>query len=117
MEVCTIDSPHTRTSPSVGQRVGGSYPIPLFLLLSLPFPLLFFPRLYPLLVTPSLALSWPRTCARALALQHLHARAQTLTPPNSPLYYRAYDTSHHLRPQNHESTVSRPICEVKHGID
>jgi len=23
----------------------------------------------------------------------------------------------HLRPQNRESTVSRPICEVKHGID
>ena len=33
------------------------------------------------------------------------------------LLVRFSDPLYHLRPQNRESTVSRPICEVKHGID
>ena len=32
-------------------------------------------------------------------------------------FVRELDMPFHLRPQNRESTVSRPICEVKHGID
>ena len=36
--------------------------------------------------------------------------------PSASLYHRVHALSSHLRPQNHENTVSRPICEVKHGI-
>ena len=32
-------------------------------------------------------------------------------------YIRIVTKTYHLRPQNRENTVSRPICEVKHGID
>ena len=34
-----------------------------------------------------------------------------------PTFYLFLSSYFHLRPQNRESTVSRPICEVKHGID
>ena len=34
-----------------------------------------------------------------------------------PYFYLFLSSYFHLRPQNRESTVSRPICEVKHGID
>ena len=62
---------------------------------SFPFPFsLFFP-LY-----PSLSLSLCRTTTCLL-----------------PYFYLFLSSYFHLRPQNRESTVSRPICEVKHGID
>lgn len=43
-------------------------------------------------------------------------RAPRRAPPPASLYHRVHALSSHLRPQNHENTVSRPICEVKHGI-
>lgn len=48
--------------------------------------------------------------------RHFHAAS---TPPLShPFPHKPSSiNSPHLRPQNRESTVSRPICEVKHGID
>ena len=62
---------------------------------SFPIPFsLFFP-LY-----PSLSLSLCRTTTCLL-----------------PYFYLFLSSYFHLRPQNRESTVSRPICEVKHGID
>ena len=60
-----------------------------------PFP---FPFSFPLY--PSLSLSLCRTTTCLL-----------------PYFYLFLSSYFHLRPQNRESTVSRPICEVKHGID
>ena len=60
-----------------------------------PFPFPFFFPLY-----PSLSLSLCRTTTCLL-----------------PYFYLFLSSYFHLRPQNRESTVSRPICEVKHGID
>lgn len=50
----------------------------------------------------------PRVPPGAGAAPPAHHHTPPLLPPTR--------TSHHLRPQNHENTVSRPICEVKHGI-
>ena len=64
-----------------------------------PFPFPFpFPFFFPLY--PSLSLSLCRTTTCLL-----------------PYFYLFLSSYFHLRPQNRESTVSRPICEVKHGID
>ena len=61
-----------------------------------PFPFPFFSPYTPL----SLSLSLCRTTTCLL-----------------PYFYLFLSSYFHLRPQNRESTVSRPICEVKHGID
>ena len=60
-----------------------------------PFP---FPFFFPLYASLSLSLCRTTTCLL-------------------PYFYLFLSSYFHLRPQNRESTVSRPICEVKHGID
>ena len=62
-----------------------------------PFP---FPFFFPSNTPLSLSLSLCRTTTCLL-----------------PYFYLFLSSYFHLRPQNRESTVSRPICEVKHGID
>ena len=79
-----------------------------------------------------LSLKWRCVCtlalALALALAHpLLSHSLFPIPPSFslcrtttyllPYFYLFLSSYFHLRPQNRESTVSRPICEVKHGID
>ena len=81
-----------------------------------------------------LSLKWRCVCTLTLALAHpLLSLSHSLFPffPYTPLslslcrtttcllpyFYLFLSSYFHLRPQNRESTVSRPICEVKHGID
>lgn len=73
------------------------------LTLALAHPLLshfLFPFFPPIPLSLSLSLSLCRTTTCLL-----------------PYFYLFLSSYFHLRPQNRESTVSRPICEVKHGID
>lgn len=81
----------------------------------------------------SFSLKWRCVCTLTLALAHpLLSLSHSLFPffpiPLSlslcrtttcllPYFYLFLSSYFHLRPQNRESTVSRPICEVKHGID
>ena len=81
----------------------------------------------------SFSLKWRGVCTLTLALAHpLLSLSHSLFPffpiPLSlslcrtttcllPYFYLFLSSYFHLRPQNRESTVSRPICEVKHGID
>ena len=82
----------------------------------------------------SFSLKWRCVCTLTLALAHpLLSLSHSLFPffPYTPLslslcrtttcllpyFYLFLSSYFHLRPQNRESTVSRPICEVKHGID
>ena len=75
-----------------------------------------------------LSLKWRCVCTLALALAHpLLSHSLFPIPPSFslcrtttyllPYFYLFLSSYFHLRPQNRESTVSRPICEVKHGID
>lgn len=81
-----------------------------------------------------LSLKWRCVCTLTLALAHpllshsLFPFFFSLYPSLSlslcrtttcllPYFYLFLSSYFHLRPQNRESTVSRPICEVKHGID
>lgn len=83
-----------------------------------------------------LSLKWRCVCTLTLALAHpLLSLSHSLFPFFSPIplslslslcrtttcllpyFYLFLSSYFHLRPQNRESTVSRPICEVKHGID
>ena len=80
----------------------------------------------------SFSLKWRCVCTLTLALAH-PLLSHSLFPffPYTPLslslcrtttcllpyFYLFLSSYFHLRPQNRESTVSRPICEVKHGID
>ena len=79
----------------------------------------------------SFSLKWRCVCTLTLALAH-PLLSHFLFPfffPYTPLslcrtttcllpyFYLFLSSYFHLRPQNRESTVSRPICEVKHGID
>ena len=48
--------------------------------------------------------------------RHFHAASTPALSHPFPHKPSSINSSH-LRPQNRESTVSRPICEVKHGID
>lgn len=76
----------------------------------------------------SLSFKWRCVCTLALALAHpLLSHSLFPIPPSFslcrtttyllPYFYLFLSSYFHLRPQNRESTVSRPICEVKHGID
>ena len=76
----------------------------------------------------SFSLKWRCVCTLALALAHpLLSHSLFPIPPSFslcrtttyllPYFYLFLSSYFHLRPQNRESTVSRPICEVKHGID
>ena len=84
----------------------------------------------------SFSLKWRCVCTLTLALAHpLLSLSHSLFPFFSPIplslslslcrtttcllpyFYLFLSSYFHLRPQNRESTVSRPICEVKHGID
>ena len=82
----------------------------------------------------SFSLKWRCVCTLTLALAHpllSHSLFPFFSPiPLSlslslcrtttcllPYFYLFLSSYFHLRPQNRESTVSRPICEVKHGID
>ena len=80
-----------------------------------------------------LSLKWRCVCTLALALAHpllshslfpffplypsLSLSLCRTTTCLLPYFYLFLSSYFHLRPQNRESTVSRPICEVKHGID
>ena len=87
-------------------------------------------------LSPSFSLKWRCVCTLTLALAHpLLSLSHSLFPFFSPIplslslslcrtttcllpyFYLFLSSYFHLRPQNRESTVSRPICEVKHGID
>lgn len=76
-------------------------------------PPIFSPPILLSLLAPLLSCSPPRPSREEFprTAHHLHPRP-TVPPP----YDHAPRTLSHLRPQNHENTVSRPICEVKHGI-
>ena len=83
----------------------------------------------------SFSLKWRCVCTLTLALAHpllshflfpffspiplsLSLSLYVVLPHVSyPTFYLFLSSYFHLRPQNRESTVSRPICEVKHGID
>ena len=81
----------------------------------------------------SFSLKWRCVCTLALALAHpllshslfpffplypsLSLSLCRTTTCLLPYFYLFLSSYFHLRPQNRESTVSRPICEVKHGID
>lgn len=91
--LCTLHSVHFPTFPTL--------PIPLF-----PIPY----SLIPLLPYSPLPHS-PTRRSPPPSAQRAPRRA-----PSASLYHRVHALSSHLRPQNHENTVSRPICEVKHGI-
>ena len=54
--------------------------------------------------------------ARATRTALCAAPRRTTPAPTTHPFLPHTHTTHHLRPQNHENTVSRPICEVKHGI-
>lgn len=76
-----------------------------------------------------LSLKWRCVCTLTLALAHpllshslfpffsLYPSLCRTTTCLLPYFYLFLSSYFHLRPQNRESTVSRPICEVKHGID
>lgn len=80
-----------------------------------------------------LSLKWRCVCTLTLALAHpllshflfpffplypsLSLSLCRTTTCLLPYFYLFLSSYFHLRPQNRESTVSRPICEVKHGID
>lgn len=81
----------------------------------------------------SFSLKWRCVCTLTLALAHpllshslfpffplypsLSLSLCRTTTCLLPYFYLFLSSYFHLRPQNRESTVSRPICEVKHGID
>ena len=80
----------------------------------------------------SLSFKWRCVCTLTLALAHpllshflfpffpytpLSLSLCRTTTCLLPYFYLFLSSYFHLRPQNRESTVSRPICEVKHGID
>ena len=77
----------------------------------------------------SFSLKWRCVCTLTLALAHpllshslfpflsLYPSLCRTTTCLLPYFYLFLSSYFHLRPQNRESTVSRPICEVKHGID
>lgn len=96
--LCTLHSVHFPTFPTL--------PIPLF-----PIPY----SLIPLLPTPLLPYS-PRPHSPTRRSPPPSAQRAPRRAPSASLYHRVHALSSHLRPQNHENTVSRPICEVKHGI-
>ena len=91
--VCVCGSMSLSLSPSNGGVCAPS-PSPS---LTPSFPIPFFPFPY---THPPLFFSLCRTTTYLL-----------------PYFYLFLSSYFHLRPQNRESTVSRPICEVKHGID
>lgn len=97
--LCTLHSVHFPTFPTL--------PIPLF-----PIPC----SLIPLLPTPLLLPYSPRPHSPTRRSPPPSAQRAPRRAPSASLYHRVHALSSHLRPQNHENTVSRPICEVKHGI-